>query len=376
MFAADSVRKFVGPLLTLLLVAGVGTGIWYSSTDKLEADKVAERAAAMVVVKGLTGSEKLPFLQDPRVLAYLEKQGIRLEAMKAGSREIALRPDLKQFDYAYPAGVPAATKLQKEQNIRQTYPTFFTPMALASWKPVVAVLQANGIVEQRGKSWYIIDMMKLMHWMEEGKRWRDIPGNTQYPVGKSVLVSTTDVRTSNSAAMYLSLLSYLANERNVVQDEAQLRQVLPLVTPLFLKQGYQESSSSGPFEDYVSMGMGKAPLVLVYESQFIEYLAKTPKAARNPDMVLLYPEPTVYTKHVLTPLNDKGRRLGELLANDPTLQRLAVEYGYRVNNPNLFREANLARGIEAPDNLLDVIDPPAYEILEKMITAIEQQMSK
>ncbi len=372
MALADSIRKFVGPLLTLLLLVGVGLGIWFSSAGKHEADQ----AAAVVTVKGLTGSEKLPFLQDTRVLAHLEKQGIKLEAMKAGSREIALRPDLKQFDYAYPAGVPAASKLQKEQGIRQVYPTFFTPMVLASWKPVVAVLEANGIVEKRGKAWYVIDMMKLMRWMDAGKRWRDIPGNTQYPVGKSILVSTTDIRTSNSAAMYLALLSYLANERNVVQDDAQAQQVLPLVAPLFLKQGYQESSSAGPFEDYVAMGMGKAPLVLIYESQFIEYLAKTPAAARNLDMVLLYPEPTLYTKHVLTPLTDKGRRLGELLANDATLQRLAVEYGYRVGNPNLFREVNQARGIEAPDSLIDVIDPPAYEILEKMITAIEQQMAR
>jgi hypothetical protein len=53
-----------------------------------------------------------------------------------------------------------------------------------------------------------------------------------------------------------------------------------------------------------------------------------------------------------------------------------VEYGYRVSNPTLFREVNLARGIDAPDSLIDVIDPPAYEILEKMITRIEQQMTQ
>ncbi|MFZ5483852.1 MAG: hypothetical protein ACOZB0_06430 [Pseudomonadota bacterium] len=365
-------RKFVGPALTLLLAAGVGVAIWLSFQGKQKEDRIA----SVIEVKGLSGSEKIPFLQDPNVLAQLEKQGIRLQAQKAGSREIALRPDLKDFDFAYPAGVPAATKLQKQLNLPQAFPTFFTPMAVASWKPVVAVLEANGVVEKRGNAWYIIDMMKLLAWMEERKRWRDLPGNTQYPVGKSILVSTTDVRTSNSAAMYLALLSYLANERNVVQNEAQATAVLSKVAPLFLRQGYQESSSAGPFEDYVSMGMGKAPLVMVYESQFIEYLAKTPANARNPDMVLLYPEPTVYTKHVLVPLNDKGRRVGEVLANDETLQRLAVEYGYRVSHPALFRETNKARGIEVPDSLIDVIDPPAYEVLERMISSIEHQMAQ
>ena len=365
-------RKILGPLLTVLLLVGIAAGVWLSAREKGTQD----RLAAVVEVKGLTGSEKLSFLTDPRVLAHLEKQGIRLTVQKAGSREIALRPDLKQFDFAYPAGVPAATKIQRERGVHQAYTTFFTPMVVASWRPVVEVLAANGIVQKRGDAWYIIDMMKLLQWMEAGRRWRDIPGNTQYPVGKSVLVSTTDVRTSNSAAMYLALVSYLANSRNVVQEDAEVQRVMPLVSSLFLKQGYQESSSAGPFEDYVAMGLGKAPLVMVYESQFIEYQAKTSAAARNPDMVLLYPEPTVYTKHVLVPLNDKGRRLGELLANDPVLLRLAVEYGYRVNNPALFREVNAQRGIQAPDTLLDVIDPPVYEVLEKFITTIEARMNQ
>lgn len=372
----DRIRKVLGPLLTVLLLAGVGGGIWMSSREQDSRSQIAAQAAAVVTVNGLSGSEKIPFLSDPRVLQRLEQQGIRLSAQKAGSREIALRPDLKQFDYAFPAGVPAATKIERQISARQSYTPFFTPMVVASWKSVVQVLEAHGIVTKRDNAWYIIDMMKLLDWMEAGKRWRDIPGNTQYAVGKSVLVSTTDVRKSNSAAMYLALVSYLANGRDVVQDEAQVQKVLPFVTNLFLKQGYQESSSAGPFEDYVAMGMGKAPLVLVYESQFLEYLAKTPAAARNPDMVLLYPEPTVYTKHVLVPLNEKGRRLGELLANDPELQRLAAEYGLRVNNPALFREVNAKRGIQAPDALIDVIDPPAYEVLEKMITSIETRMNQ
>lgn len=369
----DSVRKIFGPILTLALLVGVVAGIGYSFHGR-QAEQ--QRAGAMETVRGLSGSEKLPFLKDPRVLEHLEAQGLRLEAHKAGSREIALRPDLNTFDFAYPAGIPAATKIQKEKGAHQAFPTFFTPMAIASWKPVVAVLEAHGIVQQRGNAWYIIDLLKLMRWMDAGRRWRDLPGNSQYPVGKAILVSTTDVRTSNSAAMYLALLSYLANDRNVVQDESQAAAVMPLVAPLFLRQGYQESSSAGPFEDYVAMGMGKAPLVLVYESQFIEYLANTPPAARNPDMVLLYPEPTVYTKHVLVPLNERGGRLGERLAEDETLQRLAVEYGYRVARPGLFESINRARGIEVPATLLDVVDPPAYEILEKMITAIEQMAAQ
>ncbi len=83
----------VGPLLTLLLLLGVGLGIWYSSQGK----QAQDRADAVEPVKGLSGSDKLPYLHDPRVLARLERLGIRLSAQKAGSREIALRPDLKHL---------------------------------------------------------------------------------------------------------------------------------------------------------------------------------------------------------------------------------------------------------------------------------------
>lgn len=371
MSLADSARKILGPILTLAFLAGLAGGIWYSFGEKSRLD----RASAIQDVKGLSGSEKMPFLNDPQVKARLEQHGLRLLAQKAGSREIALRPDLGEFDFAYPAGVPAATKIIREHGVKQNYPTFFTPMVIASWRPIAELLEANGIVRKRADIWYIVDLMKLLKWMEAGRRWRDIPDNSQYPAGKSVLISTTDVRTSNSAAMYLALVSYLANGRDVVRNEAQMDAVLPLVTDLFLKQGYQESSSAGPFEDYVAMGMGKAPLVLAYESQYIEYLAKTPANVRNPDMVLLYPEPTLYTKHVLVPLDEKGRRLGELLANDDGLQRLAVDYGFRINNPALFKEINAQRGIQVPDDLVDVIDPPSYEVLEKMISTIESHMN-
>ena len=147
--------------------------------------------------------------------------------------------------------------------------------------------------------------------------------------------------------------------------------MLPFVTSLFLRQGLQESSSAGPFEDYTTMGVGKAPLVMIYESQFLEYQSK--RAQPNPDMVLLYPQPTLYTKHILVPFTDNGSKLGELLANDAELQRLAADYGYRTAAPALFAEFLKARKLSAPVTLVDVIDPPSYEILERMIQAIEKK---
>ena len=66
-------------------------------------------------------------------------------------------------------------------------------------------------------------------------------------------MTTTDVRKSNSAAMYLSLLSYVANDDNVVEDRATAQAVAEKLAPLFLRQGFQESSSASPFTDYATM---------------------------------------------------------------------------------------------------------------------------
>jgi hypothetical protein len=244
-------------------------------------------------------------------------------------------------------------------------------MAVASWKLLVPLLEKEGIVSKTDGGFYVIDMKRLLAMSGKGIRWRDLKDNSVFPTGKSILISSTDVRKSNSAAMYLALASYVVNDNNVVDTNEQATRILPVVTSLFLRQGLQESSSAGPFEDYVTMGVGKAPLVMIYESQFLEYQSK--HAQPNPDMILLYPLPTLYTKHIVVPFTENGRRLGEALATDPELQKLAARYGYRTSSPEYFAEFLRSRKLQAPTTLVDVIDPPNYEILERMIQAIEKR---
>jgi len=178
------------------------------------------------------------------------------------------------------------------------------------------------------------------------------------------------VRTSNSAAMFLALASYVANNQQIVQSQADVDRVMPIVAPLFLRQGFQEQSSSGPFEDYLALGMGKAPLLMAYESQMVEFWLRHPDRMSG-DMVLMYPKPTVYSKHVLVPYTPAGVRLGEALENDPALHALAHEYGFRTGGAEKGPELWAKQGIRVPDVLVDVIDPPSYEWMERMIQAIE-----
>jgi hypothetical protein len=364
------IKRVLGPALAVILVVGIGVAVYVSHTRKVAVESSREAAASIVDVKGMIGSEKESFFTDPKVIELLAAKGLRVRVEKVGSREIAGR-DLKGYDFGFPAGTPAAIALQNKSGAKQVYPTFFTPMAVASWKLLVPLLEKEGIVSKTDGGFYVIDMKRLLAMSGKGIRWRDLKDNSVFPTGKSILISSTDVRKSNSAAMYLALASYVVNDNNVVETTEQATRILPVVTSLFLRQGLQESSSAGPFEDYVTMGVGKAPLVMIYESQFLEYQSK--HAQPNPDMILLYPLPTLYTKHIVVPFTENGRRLGEALATDPELQKLAARYGYRTSSPEYFAEFLRSRKLQAPTTLVDVIDPPNYEILERMIQAIEKR---
>lgn len=134
-------------------------------------------------------------------------------------------------------------------------------------------------------------------------------------------------------------------------------------------------SSATPFEDYLLKDMGDSPLVMIYEAQF---LSQVETGGIRPDMVLLYPEPTIYAQHILLSLNNNGSKLGNALTTDPELQKIAIKYSFRSNDPKMLNEfqnyINQHKITYVPTHLDEVIDPPTFEVLEKMITQIEQQM--
>jgi hypothetical protein len=368
------IRKFVAPVLVTLLLAGVGGGIWYSNGNLKQgqaAEQVARDVSAkQVSLRGLIGSEKEAFFADERVHKALAAQGITVTVEKAGSRAIAERFDAAKYDFGFPSGAPAGARLKAAARASNVYNPFYTPMVLASWRPIAEILVANGIAERQGDIYYVVDLPGLMKLIGNGTRWRDLKSSQAFSTGKAVIVSSTDVRTSNSAAMYLSLASYLANKQQIVQSVEEVDAVLPEVEPLFLRQGLQETSSSGPFEDYLALGMGKTPILMAYESQMVEFWLKHPDKLKS-DMVLMYPKPTVFSKHVLVPYTPAGARLGVALESDPTLRELAHEYGFRTGGDTKGPEIWAQRGIKVPEVIVDVIDPPSQEWLERMIVAIE-----
>jgi hypothetical protein len=360
--------------LALLVVCGalmVGAVVW-SNRDKNGEIQAAiaqqnQQTASQPVVC-LIGSEKSDFFSDPRVTRILADNGLPVQLQKEGSREMVFHNDLKNYDCAFPAGEPTAMAIKAKQKVSNVYPVFFSPVVIASWTELLKPLEAEGVVKKIGPTYFISDMHKLLADVQQNRRWKDLPGNDKFAVSRAIYPSSTDPLKSNSGQMYLALASYVANGDRVVSSTTDVENVLPLMNKLVNDQGYMENSSAGPFDDYATMGMGKAPMVVSYESLFIAAGLKNPGFTQN--RVLLYPTPTVYTKHVLVPLSARGDALGKLLTTNAQLREIAVEYGFRTNDSALFEKTVVSKMPFVPKEILDVAEPPTFDMLEVLLKRV------
>ncbi|MFE6922406.1 three-helix bundle dimerization domain-containing protein [Nocardia sp. NPDC057663] len=360
-------RRGVLPLsigaVTVVAAVAAGVILLPGGADAPAAETPA--VAAAITVRGVVGSEKVAFFQDERVVKVLADNGVKVEVEPAGSRQIATTVDLGQFDFAFPSSSPAAERIQRQRNITAKYTPFASPIAIATYRPIADLLTAAGVIKPGPVPTF--DMNRYLELAGTGVQWDDLPDNTTYPVAKNILVSTTDPRSSNSAAMYLSIASYVANDHTIVRGATAEQHVLPALSKLFLAQGYTDNSSEGPFTQYLTNGMGPTPLVCIYEAQYVEAAGQ---GRIKPDMVLTYPTPTVLSSHTLVPLTGTGDTIGKLLTENPELRRLAAEHGFRTGDNAQFTAIATERNVPVPADLIDVVDAPAYDTLEHLLDGV------
>ncbi|MCQ4628165.1 hypothetical protein KBX17_10205 [Corynebacterium sp. CCUG 65737] len=350
---------FIGVLLAIIaLVAvfigrgGLGEGSFISGRGSKE-------------VTGVIGSEKREYFEDPEVVDRLTELGFTVNFTTAGSRRIANETNLAQQDFVFPSSGPAAQKItDQDSNYSVEYP-FFSPMAVATFKPIARILEKEGVAtEAAGK--YTLDVGEFITLTQQGKRWRDF-GNT-FPSQRNVQVATTDIRTSNSAAMWLAILAWEFGESN--PDKADdIGWLTNQIAPFFTGQGYTQSSSAGPFADYLSQGMGAVPMVLVYEAQFLGEQMKESSRIKD-DMVLMHLEPTVLANHGIVGISPEGKELAQALASDQELQQLAARHGFRPATGDYLTTAMEGHGLGSPAHYDNSVDPPSFDRMEKLIEGV------
>jgi hypothetical protein len=128
-------------------------------------------------------------------------------------------------------------------------------LAVGTFKPIAKLLARAGVASRLADGYWRLDMRRFLELVGKKTRWNELPGNAVHRARKSLLIASTDVRTSNSAAMYLAVASYVSNGERVVENAAQGDKVVDAVAPLFLGQRFSEYSTEGPFEDYLTIGV-------------------------------------------------------------------------------------------------------------------------
>ncbi|MFD1540972.1 three-helix bundle dimerization domain-containing protein [Nonomuraea guangzhouensis] len=351
--------------LSLILGVAVAVVVAVVVVVNISQKETSPPPPPLTTVRGVIGSEKKAFFEDPQVLKAFADKGVKVEVEPAGSRQIATSVDLGRYDFAFPSSAPAGELIQRKRHVSAKYTPFSSPMAIATFKPIADLLTKAGVVKQGAVLTFNVD--RYLELLTTDVKWAQLTGNTVYPVDKNILVSTTDPRTSNSAAMYLAITSYVANGDAIVHGATAEKNVLPLLTKLFTSQGYTDNTSEGPFDEYLTVGMGPTPMVWIYEAQFVDAAAR---GQIKPEMVLMYPSPTVLSKHTLVPLNTAGDRVGRLLSTDPELQRLAAEHGFRSGDATQFAKVAADHQVPVAKDLIDVVDIPSYDTLEHLLKGV------
>lgn len=367
--------------ITVLALAVFGGALFFAMRGQRQEQQVQQQAieaASTVALKGFIALDVEGFFKDERVQRALAAKKLPVAVTRIGSRDMAAKVAPGSTpDFFISSGVVAANQVvdaARKANlpVAQSAP-FHTPLVIASWEPVAKILVANGIAKPMSPKVYGVDMAKLTELMLARKRWKDLKDSAGYDVGRSVLVSTTDLRRSNSGALYLALTS-AALEGDIVTDRARAQAVALKLAELFKRQGYQENYVDGNFDDYVAIGMGKAPMAFIYENQLVRHALT--KGGIGADMVLMYPLPTIVNKLVFVAMNEKAKALAQALGNDAELQGIAVEYGFRIADAERFAAAVKPTGLAVESRITQVIDPPSFEIMAEMIDTVAREMQQ
>ncbi|MFI5840743.1 hypothetical protein ACIA8K_13645 [Catenuloplanes sp. NPDC051500] len=344
--------------------------------------------APMVTLEGLTAS-KGDLFEDARMRALLEERHIRVHVTRSGSRAIA-RADLEGFDFVFPSGRPAANRIKERIGAGKTYKPFATPLVLGTFRQYAETLVAAGAATAQpggtaaGPMYYTLDMKRFFALIKAGKTWDDLGIGTQPDVtgrtitnGNRVYAHSPNLCDANSAESYTALAAFVENQ-GTAPTEGQVAAVADGIREPLTIGGMPDADLLGSY--IAPEGKSKAPIVVVYEHQFLTYQVRRQIADGVPDgdRVMLYPDREVLTDPEYFVLNARADRLGTLLRDDPALRQRAMELGYRVLDPTgetdseqLWRYLR-EHGIPVPDRggVLTKADLPALPALEQLVKAV------
>ncbi|MDI6101366.1 hypothetical protein QLQ12_22375 [Actinoplanes sp. NEAU-A12] len=363
---ADGARQRAaarGPVLRLLAVAVavllILVVVWQVARRDEEVPAATGCAGRQTNVIGIVGSEKEAFLRDARVVEIFRCAGLNLRIDPDGSLDMVARlsAGTAGYDFAFPSSTPAAEKIMEKLGVAESFRPFSSVMGVATFAPAVEVLRREKAVETvDGRD--VVSIQRLIEMARAGRTWKQIDQASAN--GGVVLLRTTDPADSNSAVMFLLIASAVLNGGKPLAGVDDLPRVMPDLCRLVSYQGQKPDTSGVLFEEYLTDGVRRTPMALVYESQFLDRASRH-RVPDGGDHRMLFPNPTVHAWHTLVPLTGPGGAAGRLLRDDATLKDIAAEYGFRPQG----------RALDDRPTPPVVVEPPDHQVLEAMLGRLE-----
>jgi hypothetical protein len=315
------------------------------------------------------GGEKSGLFDDERFTGVLSKQyAFTLHYKKAGSIDMISAP-LEGMDYLFPSSYTALELYRQKYGsayIRAEV-VFNSPIVLYTRKTVADALKKQGWVHAGDETEYI-DLVKLIDAVLADTRWSAIGLDELYG---NIFVISTDPLKSNSGNMFAGLVANMLNGGEVATRES-LERDGPELKRFFDKLGYLESSSADLFNSFLKTGIGARPVIVGYESQILEFSVEHPADWKyvKDDIVVLYPEPTVWSAHPFIALTGNGDRVIDALLGEE-IQALAWEtHGFRTGIAS-GQESDAVFDIKGvPGQVKKVIQLPNPDTMQKIMEIV------
>ena len=338
-------RRFVWSFGPALLCVLLGLGVLLPSGNLLLPFEPT------LTLEGKMGS-KADFFDDAEVQRILMAHHISVHVTRTGSRDVAVH-DIDQYDFVFPSGQPAADLIINDRTnavpgrYTKVYRPFTSPIVLATYREDAETLADNGVATAQdgsgaeGALYYRLDLKAFLELVADpDKTWNAI-GIQRHGVsnGNRVLAHSPNICSSNSSGTYMGLVAFVRNGNRIPTDLAEATRLANEIRPLVTAQGLPGADL---FRPYITPdGPGTAPIIVVYEHQFLAYQVDQQAKLSQVDhrRVLLYPSTNFLTQPEFIALNPDGDRLGQLVTDNPALRRRAVELGFRVLAPTSDAES-------------------------------------
>ncbi|MDR3147612.1 MAG: hypothetical protein LBU00_04460 [Treponema sp.] len=345
----------------VILVLVIAAAMVYQTVVKPKLQKIT--------VDGYLGGEKSGLFDDERFAGAMVKEyGLTIHYKKAGSIDMVSAP-LENMDYLFPSSY-TALELYKQRYgsaYKRAELVFNSPIVLYTRKTVADAFKNRGWVHSDGNTGYI-DLSALIEAVLADTKWGDIGLDELYG---SIYVISTDPLKSNSGNMFAGLVANMLNHGEVATAESLTTDGQELKR-FFSKLGYLESSSADLFNSFLRTGIGAKPVIVGYESQILEFSVEHPEDWNyiRDDIVVLYPEPTVWSAHPFIALTDQGNRVLDALL-EAEIQTLAWEtHGFRTGIASAEQTTQRFDIQGVPGQVTKVIQLPTPDTMQRIMDII------